>query len=333
MGLSRDVELLYSKRFLCSYSPMTTPADVEGIIEDYWHGKEPWFKSRGYQLHPRYKKGWVPSWVTNPPSWQPPTWNPPARGPYHAPVIDAIRIRDDKAVVLKRTFKHAVNGEETKLTAYFSSPSLRYDFNNHCIPLLDVMDIPDDENFAIIVVPLLRPFNSPRFDTVGECVDLFQQIFKGLQFIHHQQVAHRDCSGWNLMMDGTDMFPEGWHPIRPTRNREYTGHAKSDMMPQAIPMHGNDRTVPEFQSEDYQSRPLNPFPTDIYYLGNLIQTNFTEGGEYTGAKFCFDFMKPLVADMVQEDPAKRPTIDECVARLDEIVSSLSSWKLRSQVNR
>ena len=44
-------------------------------------------------------------------------------------------------------------------------------------------------------------------------------------------------------------------------------------------------------------------------------------------------MKPLIADMVQDDPTKRPDIDECVYRLEQIVASLSSWKLRSQVRQ
>jgi hypothetical protein len=35
--------------------------------------------------------------------------------------------------------------------------------------------------------------------------------------------------------------------------------------------------------------------------------------------------------MVQDDPAKRPTIDEAVSRFEEIVRSLSGWKLRSRV--
>lgn len=42
-------------------------------------------------------------------------------------------------------------------------------------------------------------------------------------------------------------------------------------------------------------------------------------------------MQTLVQDMVQDDPTKRPDIDECVFRLEEIVRSLSSWKLRSQI--
>lgn len=42
-------------------------------------------------------------------------------------------------------------------------------------------------------------------------------------------------------------------------------------------------------------------------------------------------MKPLVDDMVQNDPAKRPHIDEVVRRFDEIMRTLPSWKLRSRL--
>ena len=45
----------------------------------------------------------------------------------------------------------------------------------------------------------------------------------------------------------------------------------------------------------------------------------------------FGFLKPLLDDMCQEDPTKRPTIDEVVRRFADIVAGLSSWKLSSRV--
>lgn len=42
-------------------------------------------------------------------------------------------------------------------------------------------------------------------------------------------------------------------------------------------------------------------------------------------------MKPLVDDMVQEDPSKRPHIDEVVRRFNELIPTLSWWKLRSRL--
>jgi hypothetical protein len=37
--------------------------------------------------------------------------------------------------------------------------------------------------------------------------------------------------------------------------------------------------------------------------------------------------------MVQEDPTKRPTMDDVVSRFSEIKSTLSTWKLRSGLVR
>ena len=47
----------------------------------------------------------------------------------------------------------------------------------------------------------------------------------------------------------------------------------------------------------------------------------------------FEFIESLIADMVQEDPMKRPTMDEVVKRLAEIKSQLGTWKLRSRMAR
>lgn len=44
-------------------------------------------------------------------------------------------------------------------------------------------------------------------------------------------------------------------------------------------------------------------------------------------------MVPLVNDMVQDDPTKRPTMDEVVSRFSEIKNKLSMWKLRSRIAR
>ena len=42
-------------------------------------------------------------------------------------------------------------------------------------------------------------------------------------------------------------------------------------------------------------------------------------------------MEPLIADMIQSDPSKRPTMNEVMERFHAIRSDLSGWKLRSRV--
>ncbi|KAF8490410.1 hypothetical protein JB92DRAFT_3009575 [Gautieria morchelliformis] len=49
----------------------------------------------------------------------------------------------------------------------------------------------------------------PSLKAVGESMEFFRQIFEGLHFVH------RDCSGPNIMMDGTKLYPDGFHPMEP----------------------------------------------------------------------------------------------------------------------
>lgn len=51
----------------------------------------------------------------------------------------------------------------------------------------------------------------------------------------------------------------------------------------------------------------------------------------TRSKQGFEFMHPLLADMTQDDPKKRPTMEEVVTRFTDITKKLSGRKLRSRI--
>lgn len=44
-----------------------------------------------------------------------------------------------------------------------------------------------------------------------------------------------------------------------------------DGPPREHPIRGGDKSVPEFQPGVWKGELLDPFPTDIYYLGNMIR--------------------------------------------------------------
>lgn len=44
-------------------------------------------------------------------------------------------------------------------------------------------------------------------------------------------------------------------------------------------------------------------------------------------------MEGLVKDMVQDDPAKRPTIDEVIVRFNAICKKLGPMRLRARIGR
>jgi hypothetical protein len=168
------------------------------------------------------------------------------------------------------------------------------------------------------------------------------------------------------MMDPSSLFPESFHPVEKHMRRDFTGKAKhytrtqrptryylidfgisrryaaEDMPALEVPIWGGDKTVPEFQKSN---NACDPFPTDVYYLGNTIRNEFLLVRNHIDGvrshlltfpnqrNLGFEFLEKLVTGMVQSDPAKRPTMEQVVARFDEICGRLSSWKLRSRVVR
>ena len=96
------------------------------------------------------------------------------------------------------------------------------------------------------------------------------------------------------MMDGSNLCIEPFHPVNPSMKRDFSGFARfktrteqppkyyfidfglsrrynSIVNASDLPVWGGDRDVPEFQDYD---RPCNPFPTDVFCMGNAIKQDF-----------------------------------------------------------
>jgi len=297
-------------------------------------------------LRSRYKPDWKPSWESTKKPW---VLAEDSLGILFPGIMDGVRISDSKMVTIKKISK-STHPFEAEMARFVSSPPLSNDPHNHCVPLYDVLQCPDDEDIQLLAMPLLREYNDPRMHSIGEAIDFFHQVFEGLQFMHSHHVAHRDCMSLNIMLDPSSMYPNMYHPYASLRTRDYNGTAKyynrterpskyffidfglarrydpEEGPPRELPIHGGDRTVPEFEGTGYDE-PYDPFPTDVYYLGNLIRQDFVQ--KYHGMKF----METLIADMTQKDPTKRPTMDVVVERFAEIRRDMSSWKLRARLAR
>ena len=95
------------------------------------------------------------------------------------------------------------------------------------------------------------------------------------------------------MYDPRPLFPDMYHPVQTYRSRDWKGKAKyttrtehpvryyfidfgltrrydpKDGPPREHPVVGGDKTVPEFKN--WNGQLLDPFPTDIYYIGNMVR--------------------------------------------------------------
>lgn len=111
--------------------------------------------------------------------------------------------------MLKR-LSNASEANDVNIGRLFSTEPLKSHPSNRCIPLLDVLDFPEEDT-TFIVLPFMTHWEFPMFVTIGEAAAFFKQIFEvcaspvilqklgmltlmiyqGLEFMHSQNVAHK----------------------------------------------------------------------------------------------------------------------------------------------
>ncbi|KAF8518105.1 kinase-like domain-containing protein [Hysterangium stoloniferum] len=313
-------------------------------LETLWAKHQIWLESCGYKLRSRYQHDWVPSWKGT--KKDPEDCEDSAFLVCTHPFLHATRIRDGIPVALKVIWTHK-RSDEMRIGQLFSSPGLATDPRNHCVPIYEVIDSPNIEGMRLLVMRLLRPWLNPSFVTVGEALEFFRQIFEGLGYMHELNIAHRDLHRGNIMMDAREMYPKGYHPVRISKSKDLrryaTHYTRTERPPKYYlldfglsrhypeirldaPVRGGDKSVPEFQGEGHKTS-YDPFPVDVYYLGNIIFEKFLS--TYSN----LEFVRLLVSEMIQHDPKKRPTIFQVISRMDKIISTLNEFQLRRRLIR
>ncbi|KAI0643664.1 hypothetical protein C8Q79DRAFT_976044 [Trametes meyenii] len=289
-------------------------------VETFWKDRQPF--SHGYMLRPRYRPGWIPSWQRDPTTRILAAEDRIMLHAMRPHLMDARRIVDNKLVLFKRV---RTDSPELSVALFLSNPENRSNPRNHCIPILEILQDPEDETLSYIIMPFLRYIDSPAFETVGEILDCCEQLLEGLAFLHAQDVAHRDCAYRNIMMDAEDLYPQGFHPINqrclphsilkvaPVWSRKdipvryyyvdfgiSTQFQQHDVNRLVVGAEGLDQDVPELSADV----PYDPFKVDVFVLGNMFRQQFIE-------KFKnLNVLTPLVQAMCHPKPAERPTAEQ-----------------------
>lgn len=91
--------------------------------------------------------------------------------------MEATRISDGAQVKMKKLPISTTSQLEIDMGRFFSSDSHTSNPANHCVPFYDILEVPDEQIF-LIVMPLLTQWEEPVFETVGEVVEFFRQLFE-----------------------------------------------------------------------------------------------------------------------------------------------------------
>jgi hypothetical protein len=116
-------------------------------------------------------------------------------------VMDAVRISDGLKVVIKRI---KTSTDESHIATYLHS--LKHP-NNHTVPILEVISLPETTEVTLLVMSRLLPFHRLPFRRLGEFAEATEQFLivrrlhdrlrrmlnhlQGLEFMHRHKVAHR----------------------------------------------------------------------------------------------------------------------------------------------
>ncbi|KAG6897209.1 hypothetical protein C0993_007673 [Termitomyces sp. T159_Od127] len=323
------------------------------IDEKLWADHQPYLLSRGYQLRPRYRPGWVPSWKNcKSPLRDLDDFEDSIVAASSRRVLDATRVSDGCKVMMKRVDPH---GAELHLARYLSSPQWTGD---------------DSQAEALLVMPLLLQFHGVPFGLFGEVVDAMKQFLQartiflrqrwvdnnlsqGLDFMHAHKIAHRDACYLNLMMDASKLIPRGFHPIMNhthdgvTRGQERLDRASvgpvqyyfidfglsayypDEPLETDVGFCGQDRTVPELLS----NKPYDPFKLDVFQLGNAFMEILMN---YVG----LDLLLPIIQAMTSANPQDRPSPSRALEMLnrfdsetlDQCVSQFPTWEVWRRPN-
>ncbi|KAF8555578.1 hypothetical protein OG21DRAFT_1483816 [Imleria badia] len=322
---------------------MDAPCDCfPDKLEDqelFWRERYYFFKNKGYVLRPRYNPKWQASWKYGMDPF--PDRYEDSIIQWKEALLDATQEgKDGKDVFIKRVDSRT-HPNEVKIASRLGSVDNRKDKRNHCVPVLALF--PDDRDpwYRYIVMPVLRPFNEPNFTSLGEVLDFVNQTLEGLVYMHEQNVAHRwvnfsfwlcpdneecsDCAAENILMDGSNLYKDGWHPmdtwrardggdLPPSRKRsevEITYYFIDFGLSTEFSPVQRERLVTgglgRIQApEQISGLPYDPFKLDVYYLGHVYQTKIVD--EFKGLEVLGD----LARLMTKPNPKDRPSAHEAL---------------------
>ncbi|KAH9016282.1 hypothetical protein EDB84DRAFT_1404365 [Lactarius hengduanensis] len=311
------------------------------MTERWWADRYDEIAEQGYRLRPRYRPQWEPSWFKTGKDFY---TVEDGQATILRAAMDATRIRDGRPVMLKKVLL-SDGPHELRINKLFSLPENSRERDNHCAPLLDVIELSTALRVSTIDgVPLLRPFQSTTDSNIWGVCRLsslrYARAFDSCTSeISPTAIARPTISCWIRLK----CIRRGFTPVKIDRNRNFKGTAKAYTRTQRPsryyfidlglsrlypsrdakdePLRGGDKSAPEHRS----GLRCNPFHTDIYYIGNLIRQEFI--------KKCngFEFMENLIASMTRDNPAERPPIEEVLQEFSRIRASLSKRKLRSAI--
>ncbi|KAK7467097.1 hypothetical protein VKT23_004157 [Stygiomarasmius scandens] len=165
------------------------------------------------------------------------------------------RIIDGIQVIVKAV---SLQSREFEIISFLSSPPVRAQSMNHCIPVLDLIQVCED-NTALIV---MEEWSSQLIPDDGPCslglfLDAIRQCIEHAAFMHRHHIAHLDISLHNLVTDYKGHY--AYIDFELSRRFESTNA-------QIFGYYRGTEVPPECEKKKY----IDPYKVDVWALAVLI---------------------------------------------------------------
>ncbi|KII84873.1 hypothetical protein PLICRDRAFT_45703 [Plicaturopsis crispa FD-325 SS-3] len=301
-----------------------------------WRMVQPFIVSKGYTLEPSalpdedpviVENGWVRTRLAHMLS---------------ALSRPAISNRTGRVVYIKSLNTSHPAAQEFPVWYSLCSRTAMQDQRNHTVPMRRILwytpdfsphgytPLPDDTRALVVTkkyATMAVSIDCLNFivvpPDVRSCLDLIEQFFEGLEFMHSSGVAHGDLGQHNIVLSKTsngrlrylfiDFELSSYHPlplVKPIQHRAFRGVSN------AGPEHS---TV----------TPYDPFPNDIYAAGLFVHYVLRANGYFPHKAWDnIPRMAELVEWMRQEDPERRPTASQVHREITVLQESLPEHVMR-----
>ncbi|KAF8590618.1 hypothetical protein K439DRAFT_104716 [Ramaria rubella] len=206
------------------------------------------------------------------------------------------RHRDGKKLIVKAV---GTLSDELDVIQYLSSPTLRCDPANHTIPVLDIIEIPQDGIAFIVQEEWASSFAHSAPCSPRGFLQAMRQCIQGLSFMHSRHVAHLDVSLPNILTNCAGSYAY--------IDFELSRRFHADINPMVRCIRGTE-LPPDIERGEESC----PFKVDIWALGVTILRASKAAG--------YDIVELLILTerMLKERPQDRPSAEDLLQEFDRI---------------
>jgi len=217
------------------------------------------------------------------------------------------RICDGRKIMVKAVH---IYSREYDVIRLLSVPPLRYNPMNHTIPVLDLLEIVDDE----LVLIVMEEWSPQLLTDTPCCLRLFlgalRQCIEHAVFLHMNHIAHLDISLRNLLAD----YEGHYAYIDYELSRRFHGVTNP-----CLSGYRGTEVPPECE----RGERADPYKVDVWALGVLILRACKLTGYYVPE------LMQVVKPMLNEVPHYRPSIRYVLQAFDRMVSMIGEHRLQS----